>query len=163
MTNVKLMMRKLFSGESTSPRRRKAKIVCAAGIMLFDKEGRMLLQCRGDDGNWCIPGGAVEPGETVEEAATREVYEETGLTVDRMEFFHIYSGQEQHHIYPDGNEVYFVSTVFKSTDFHGDIRIDGLESKELRFFDLNELPSNISPTNIPMFKDAINECLCDSL
>lgn len=133
--------------------KKRAKNLCTAGILLLDGEGRILLQRRGDDGNWCIPGGAVEPGETVEAAAIREVFEETGIIVDNMEFFNIYSGQSQYHIYPDGNEFYFVSAVFLSSEFHGEMHIDGAETKELKFFDISSLPENVSQSNIPMFKD----------
>jgi 8-oxo-dGTP pyrophosphatase MutT (NUDIX family) len=136
--------------------RKRAKIVCTAGVILFDQEDRVLLQRRGDDNNWCIPDGAMMPGETVEEAAVREVYEETGITIDKMEFLNIFSGQEQHHIYPDGNEVYFVSTIYTSKEFHGNIIADGVESKELRFFEINDLPTTLSPTNRPMLRNLVS-------
>lgn len=144
-----------FIGKTLSLRK-KAKVLSTAGVIVLDGEGRILLQRRGDDGNWCIPGGAVEPGETVAEAAAREVFEETGLIVDDMEFFNIYSGQSQHHIYPDGNEVYFVSAIFISSKYHGNIRIDGIESKELKFFEIDDLPDRISSSNIPMLEDLVN-------
>ncbi|GAB7051066.1 NUDIX domain-containing protein [Catenuloplanes indicus] len=58
-----------------------------AGVVLRDPHDRVLLQLR--DGNttvaphrWCLPGGAVEPGETLIEAAARELAEETGLRAD---------------------------------------------------------------------------------
>lgn len=58
-----------------------------AVVMLIDAHGRILLQLR--DGNtridphrWCLPGGAVEPGEDAVTAALRELFEETGLTPD---------------------------------------------------------------------------------
>ena len=49
------------------------------GVLIEDDKGRLLLQKRSDTGEWCIPGGALEPVETYEEAAKREVYEEVGL------------------------------------------------------------------------------------
>lgn len=134
---------------------KKARVLCVAGVIMLDTQSRVLLQRRGDDGNWCIPGGAVEPGETIEEAAMREVFEETALIVDKMELFNIYSGQSQHHIYPDGNEFYFANTVFICTEFHGDMRIDEVESKELRFFEIDSIPGNVSSSNIPVFKDLV--------
>jgi 8-oxo-dGTP pyrophosphatase MutT (NUDIX family) len=54
----------------------------AAGIMFHDRTGRVLFVRRSDNsdhaGEWCFPGGAIEPGETAEMAARREALEETG-------------------------------------------------------------------------------------
>lgn len=58
-------------------------VVCA-GAVVRDPEGRLLLMRRGHApaiGTWSLPGGRVEPGETAEQAAAREVREETGLDV----------------------------------------------------------------------------------
>lgn len=54
------------------------------GAVVTDDDGRVLLVLRGREpsrGLWSVPGGKVEPGETLEEACAREVLEETGLTV----------------------------------------------------------------------------------
>lgn len=150
--NYKVLNKIPIIGSIINPKK-KARVLCVAGVILLDSEGRVLLLRRGDDGNWCIPGGVVEPGETIEEAAKREVLEETGLVVDNMVFFNIYSGQSQHHIYPDGNEFYFANSIFISSEFHGDMRIDRIESKELKFFEISSLPEKVSQSNIPMFKD----------
>lgn len=128
-------------------------ILCAAGVLVLDSEKRLLLQKRGDDGNWGIPGGCMEIGERVEETAKREVYEETQLHIDHMKLFNVYSGDEQHHIYPNGDEVYFVNVVFISTAYSGEMVADNIESKELRFFGIDELPMNIAPTNKPFIED----------
>jgi 8-oxo-dGTP diphosphatase len=57
----------------------------AARILLIDGQGRVLLfRFTPDDRPplWCTPGGEVDEGETYEAAATRELWEETGLTLD---------------------------------------------------------------------------------
>lgn len=59
-------------------------VVLAASAVITDGAGRVLLVKRGKDpqkGRWSVPGGSVEPGESLEEAAAREVLEETGLLV----------------------------------------------------------------------------------
>lgn len=55
-----------------------------AGAVIFDGDGRLLLVRRRHDpgsGLWSLPGGRVEPGESVADAVRREVREETGLDV----------------------------------------------------------------------------------
>lgn len=59
-------------------------ILAASGVVI-DTHGRILLVLRTNDpeaGHWTVPGGRVDPGETLEEAAAREVAEETGIIVD---------------------------------------------------------------------------------
>lgn len=60
-----------------------ATVRCVGGVT-FDSRGRLLLIRRAHDpgsGQWSLPGGRVEPGETDEEAVVRELREETGLDV----------------------------------------------------------------------------------
>ena len=132
-------------------------ILTAAGVMIMDKDKRILLQHRTDNNTWSIPGGIIEPGENVEEAAKREVYEETGLTVDEIQLFNIYSGEKQHYTYPNGDEVYFINIVFITKIFQGNIVVDGTESKEVRFFEINNLPKEITPTNIQFLQELRNK------
>jgi 8-oxo-dGTP diphosphatase len=58
--------------------------ICAVGAIAFDGDGRVLLVRRGQPPNqsaWSVPGGRIEPGETVCDAVVREMAEETGLEV----------------------------------------------------------------------------------
>ena len=55
-----------------------------------DKE--VLLQKRRDGGYWTMPGGALEPGESLEQAARRELLEETGLVAERLDLLTVCSG-----------------------------------------------------------------------
>ena len=57
----------------------------AVGAFIFDPAGRVLLVERGrppGEGLWSVPGGKLEPGETLAQAVAREVREETGLVVE---------------------------------------------------------------------------------
>ena len=54
----------------------------SSGAVVFDRDGRILLLRRADEAIWCLPKGTLEPGETAETAAMREVREEAGLQVE---------------------------------------------------------------------------------
>jgi len=55
-------------------------LVPSANVIVGDELGRILLIRRTDNGNWALPGGAMDLGETIVQAAEREVLEETGIT-----------------------------------------------------------------------------------
>ena len=75
-------------------------------VVLLSEQGKWLLQRRSDSGLWGVPGGGLEVGETFEQAAARELEEETGLRGVALESWHSLSGPLGHHIYPHGDEVY---------------------------------------------------------
>ncbi len=128
-------------------------ILCAAGVLLLDDQSRVLLHHRTDDDTWDIPGGALELGERLEEAARREVYEEVRLTCHSLTLFGIYSGPEMYHRYPNGHEVHLVCIVYLCRDFSGTVYTDGQESTEAAFFPLDDLPAGISPPNRVLLED----------
>ena len=70
-----------------------------ASIIVENENGQVLLEKRTDNHQWGYAGGSIELGETVEEAAKRELFEEMGLVADEMELFYINSGEETHYIY----------------------------------------------------------------
>lgn len=77
-----------------------------ASVIVINPAGEILMQQRQDDGTWSYPGGRVEIDETVEDAARREVLEESGLIVGKLELLGVFSGKELNHVYPNGNEVW---------------------------------------------------------
>ena len=115
----------------------------AGVVFLFDNKGRILLQKRADDHTWCVPGGSMELGETLEETARRETFEETGLMPGRLEFFSIISGEKAHHIYPNGDEVYAVDINYICREYTGVLQKQQEEVLELMFFDVSELPETL--------------------
>ena len=75
-------------------------------VILEDPQGRILLQQRTDDRLWSFSAaGSMEPGETAEEAIRRELLEETGLTARALELYGVFTGPQEHHVYPNGDEV----------------------------------------------------------
>ena len=120
-----------------------------ASIIVEDTEGRILLQKRRDNHCWGYPGGSVELDEIVEEAAKRELYEETGLIANDIELFGVFSGKDIHYIYPNGDEVSNVDIVFICKNYSGKLIKQEEEVEELKFFYVEEMPNEISPPNKP--------------
>lgn len=119
-----------------------------ASVLLEDAEGRLLLQRRADNHQWGYHGGSVELDEVVEEAARRELFEETGLTAHSLTLFGVFSGPEMHYVYPNGDEVSNIDHVYRCTDWSGEPRPQPGEVEELRFFAWDELPEDIAPMNV---------------
>lgn len=118
-----------------------------ASVIVVDGGGRILLQQRKDNHCWGYAGGSVELDENVEDAAKRELYEETGLTALSLELFGVFSGKELHYTYPNGDEVSNVDIVYLCRDYTGVPRCQEDEVEALRFFQPDSLPDNLSPPN----------------
>ena len=119
-------------------------ILPSAGALVFDDAGRVLLQRRADDGLWNIPGGAMEPGETLEETAQREVHEETGLEIGRLKLLCVLSGPQFFHIYPTGDAVYHVAAIYLAEEVRGTARSNGGEATQTKFFDMEHIPASMN-------------------
>lgn len=128
--------------------------LCGASVIIY-RDNKILLQQRSDNHCWGYHGGRLELGEKVEDAAKRELLEETGLTANKLELFGVFSGPELHHIYPDGNEVYIIDTVYLCDDFTGNPVYQESECLDLKWFDFDKLPENLSPPIIPALKKFI--------
>ncbi|SFB70613.1 NUDIX hydrolase [Butyrivibrio sp. YAB3001] len=113
------------------------------GVLIENEKGQVLLQRRSDTGQWCVPGGALEPGETYIEAAKREIYEEVGIKVDDLELFGLYSGDDRKIHYPNGDLVYSLSVIFKATKYEGTISDEDSEVLEHKFFARKDIPDDL--------------------
>lgn len=91
-------------------------ITVGCGVIL-EQDNQILLQHRTDRDVWGIPGGILEPGESFLEAAVRETFEETGLIVEHLDLFGIYSGKEGFALYPNGDQVFSVQIIFSYKPF----------------------------------------------
>lgn len=81
---------------------RPNRLIPAASAVVADGDGRILLARRRDNELWTIPGGAMEPGESISQTALREVKEETGIDVEVVSLIGIYSNPNHVVEYSDG-------------------------------------------------------------
>ncbi|MFC7371674.1 NUDIX hydrolase [Fictibacillus iocasae] len=130
-------------------------IMAACGVLVFDNQNRVLLQLRAEEKAWGHPGGFMELGETVTETARREVFEETGLKLGRLDFFGIYSGAQHDRKLANGDEVALIKIMFTCRDYVGSLQGDENETLQLQFFPLSELPPIWKPQH-PVFRDLLN-------
>jgi 8-oxo-dGTP diphosphatase len=102
-------------------------------------------------GYWALPGGRVDPGETVEQTIIREVKEETGLdvTIERKIGEYIEQGVK------DGVEYEYYPTCFLVKPVGGEIKKQESEIQEIKLFSLNELPKPLAFEHDQMIKDYV--------
>ena len=85
---------------------KKGRIRLGCSVVIFDEaRKKVLLTKRADNGLWCLPGGGVDPGESVEETVIREAWEETGLTIRVLRLIGVYSDPDWLVVYSDDTAV----------------------------------------------------------
>ena len=114
-------------------------------LLVFNNKNEVLMQLRTDYNAWGFPGGAMELGESFEETAKRELFEETGLIIEKIKMIDILSGKDTFRIYPNGDQLYDITAIFEIKKFSGNLKINDNESFKLKWFALNNLPTNLSP------------------
>jgi ADP-ribose pyrophosphatase YjhB (NUDIX family) len=126
---------------------------CAA---VFNERGEILLQRRADNGFWSMPGGAIDPGESVEQGALREVWEETGLQVRMVRLVGVYSDPRNYMIthYPGGDIVHNVSLCFVCERVAGTLQLSD-ESTDIGYFPVEALPEPMMPSHLIRLKDVL--------
>ena len=118
-------------------------MTAACGVLIENDKGQLLLQKRSDTGQWCVPGGAMEIGETYEQAAMREIREEVGIEVSDLSLYGLYSGDDRLIHYPNVDEVYSLSVIFHTKSYTGEISDKDSEVIEHRFFGREEIPKDL--------------------
>ena len=109
--------------------------------VIFDEDRKkVLLTRRTDNGFWCLPGGKMEAGESIEECCQREVFEETGLEIQTRRLIGIYSNRDQLVIYPDGHKVQIVVLSFEAEVTGGKLGLSD-ETTAAAYYDLSEMES----------------------
>ncbi len=112
--------------------------VGSCAVIFDDRREKVLLTKRSDNGLWCIPGGQMDSGETVEECCIREIFEETGLKIRPKRLIAIYSNRDQLVVYPDGNRAQIVVFSFEAEITGGNLGLSD-ETTEAGYFSPAEM------------------------
>ena len=127
----------------------------AARAVIFDERGRILLIRRGDNKQWALPAGGMEPGESVTECMAREVWEETGLTVETSVAFAIYS--EPRFTAPTRPDAQLLTVAYRVDGWSGELDRVTDETDDARWFTLEELRG--LPDLMAMYLETVEDCL----
>jgi len=100
-------------------------------------------------GYWALPGGRVDPGETVEQTIVREVKEETGLDVEIVHKIGEYHEQGVQ----DGAEYDYYPACFLVKVVGGEIKKQESEIEEIKLFSLGKVPAALAFEHAQMIKD----------
>ena len=130
------------------------RVRVGTGVIITDNRGWILLEKRSDCSTWGLPGGRIEPGESVIETAIREAKEETGLDVEITRLLGVYSEPENRIVtYLDnGDVVHLVDIIVEARILSGKLTISE-ESEDLQFFDIENLPNELVPPSIVPLQD----------
>ena len=108
------------------------------GTLFEANRQKILLTRRADNGQWCIPGGGVDPGEDVSEACARELFEETGLRVYVRRLIGVYSSPDCVIQYTNGERFQIVAFNFEVEAADGALTLNS-EVTEFGYFNALEI------------------------
>lgn len=117
----------------------------SVAAVIHNSAGDLLLQQKASGEGWSLPAGAIEPGETPQEAVIREVIEETGILVDPTRILGVFGGREFRYTYPNGHQVEYVVTLFKCHVLNDSGTWTDPETEALRYFSKADMPSLALP------------------
>jgi ADP-ribose pyrophosphatase YjhB (NUDIX family) len=118
-------------------------ISVGATILVINEKREILFQHRSDTLDWGLPGGSMELSETLEEVASRELKEKTGLVANQFELMGVFSGPRFYFQYPNGDETYSVINLFRAKNVSGTLEMNDGESLNLKYFSKTNLPDKI--------------------
>jgi 8-oxo-dGTP pyrophosphatase MutT (NUDIX family) len=133
-------------------------ILVGAVVVILDEKNQVLLQQRKHPiGKWGLPGGLMELGESTEDVAKREVYEETGLTVENLTLINVYSGRDQFIRAENGDEFYVVTAAYYTKRYHGKLYVDPEESMAFEFVNPSSLPGPMVKSHKRIIEDFLDK------
>lgn len=130
--------------------------MAGAVVLVTDERGRLLLIRRADNGLWALPGGSLEPGESLERTARRELIEEVGLRVGALTLMDVFAGPDLFYEYPNGDQVHNVVAAYRASSTEEPRTIAPDEVLEWGYFAESELPSDVSLPDLPILRAFLN-------
>lgn len=129
-------------------------ILPGSAVIIRDGEGRLLVQERVyPKGKWAFPGGLMELGESTEDTARREIFEETGLRLGRLHLIGVYSGTNYLCRAENGDEWYVVTTAYWTDEYEGEASVADHESLSFAWLDPHAMPEGLARTHSEFFAD----------
>ena len=120
---------------------RATSLVPSANAVVTNDAAEILLIRRSDNGNWALPGGAMDLGESLPETAVRETAEETGIDVEVIGLVGIFTDPRHVILYTSDGEVrQEFSVVFAARPVGGSLTTSD-ETPEVRWVSVSEVGS----------------------
>lgn len=130
-----------------------AEVIINCSAVWIENENGVLLERRGDDGNWGLIGGIMELGESPKDVAIRETLEETGAPPTIEQLIGVYS--QYRHEYPNGDKAQPLVFFFRASINPEHTPRASRESMELRYFQRDSLPVLGMQQHRDMLADAL--------
>ena len=120
---------------------RANSLVPAVNVVVVNHAGATLLIRRTDNGNWALPGGGIDLGESVAQAAVRETFEESGIECVITGIVGIYSDPKHVIFYTSNGEARQEFSIVLTARLLGGQPTPSSESSEVRWVPESELPA----------------------
>ncbi|MDR9854653.1 NUDIX domain-containing protein [Paenibacillus sp. VCA1] len=114
--------------------KKTSKITVQVAILVKNKAGEVLLQQRAGAEEWGLPLGSMTPGESLEDAARRELWEETSLTAKEVSLARMFSGPEFKKVAKSGDEEFLVIALYEASGLQSELDFKPEVNEALRFF-----------------------------
>lgn len=118
-------------------------------------DGRFLMIQRADNGAWTFPSGYADLGENAAQTASRETLEETGYHVAPERILAIYSSPQYHVVFPNGDQVKNVGTLFYSRLVGGGPKIQTSEIRNMAWLTKDEVIASSPPMLHRLHQEAL--------
>ncbi len=114
-------------------------MVPSVNVVVTNDDGQILLIKRSDNDNWAIPGGAIDLGESLVQAAVRETFEETGVTCEVTGLVGIYTDPRHIILYTSNGEARQEFSIVLTARAVGGSPAPSAETTEVRWVPADQL------------------------